>query len=154
MIIETIAQILAKHPFFAEFRPEHVELVAGCAINCRFNAGEYLTREGDPADHFFLIRHGMVSLEVTTPGHPPIVVTTLHEGEIVGASWLAPPYRSMFDARAVELTRAIRIDAKCLRGKCEQDHHLGYEMMKSVLSVMAKRLQATRLQILDVYGEQ
>lgn len=153
MSMETIAQILAKHPFFADFAPEHVDLVAGCARNCRFNAGEYLTREGDPADHFYLIRHGMVSLEVTTPGHPPIVVTTLHDGDIVGASWLAPPYRSMFDARAAELTRAISIDARCLRGKCEEDHHLGHEMMKSVLSVMAKRLQATRMQILDVYGD-
>jgi len=152
-MMETMDQILAKHPFFADFQPEHVELVAGCSRNCRFDAGQYLMREGDPADHFYLIRHGMVSLEVTTPGRPPHIVTTLREGDIVGSSWLAPPYRSMFDARAVELTRAIGIDAKCLRGKCEEDHFLGYEMMKSVLQVMAKRLQATRLQILDVYGE-
>ncbi|MCB2060054.1 MAG: cyclic nucleotide-binding domain-containing protein [Novosphingobium sp.] len=153
MTIETIGQILAKHPFFAEFQPEHVELVAGCARNVRFNPGEYLTREGGPADRFFLIRHGMVSLEVATPGRAPIVVTTLREGEIVGASWLAPPYRSMFDARAVELTRAISIDAECLRKKCEKDHYFGYEMMQSVLRVLVKRLQATRMQILDVYGE-
>ena len=153
MTIQTIAEIIASHPFFEGFRPEHVELVAGCARNVRFNAGEYLLREGGPADRFFLIRHGMVSLEVTTPGRPPHIVSTLDEGDIVGASWLAPPYRSMFDARAMVLTRAIGIDAKCLRRKCEEDHHLGYEMMKSVLAVMAKRLHATRMQILDVYGD-
>jgi CRP-like cAMP-binding protein len=151
--METIGQILAKHPFFAEFQPEHVELVAGCARNCRFNAGEYLMREGDPADRFYLIRHGMVSLEVTTPGRPPVVVTTLREGEIVGASWLVPPYRSMFDARATELTRAIGINCTCLRAKCDADHDFGYEMMKGFLPVLTQRLQATRLQILDVYGE-
>ena len=154
MTIEPIEQILADHPFFQDFLPEHVTLVAGCSRNFRFNVGEYLMREGDPADRFYLIRHGMVSLELTAPGRPPHVITTLHEGDIVGASWLAPPYRSMFDARAVELTRAIGIDAKCLRGKCGEDHSLGYEMMKSVLEVLAKRLHATRLQILDVYGGQ
>jgi CRP-like cAMP-binding protein len=152
--METIEQILAKHPFFGDFPAPLTQLVAGCASNCRFNAGDYLMREGDPADKFFLIRHGKVSLEVTTPGRPPIIVTTLHEGEIVGASWLAPPYRAMFDARAMDLTRAIGIDARCLRGKCEADHYLGYEMMKRFLPLLAKRLQATRLQILDVYGDQ
>ncbi|WP_338466195.1 Crp/Fnr family transcriptional regulator [Novosphingobium sp. ZN18A2] len=152
MIIEAMAQILSKHSFFADFRREHVDLVAGCSRNCRFDVGEYLTREGEPADHFYLIRHGTVSLEVSAPGHPPIVISTLREGEIVGASWLAPPYRSMFDSRAMKLTRAIVIDAKCLRGKCEEDHFLGYEMMKSVLAIMIERLQAARMQILDVYG--
>lgn len=153
MTVRTIVEILATHPFFEGFRPDHVELVAGCARNFRFNSGEYLMREGDPADRFYLIRHGMVSLEVAAPGRPPHVITTLHEGDIVGASWLAPPYRAMFDARAVELTRAIGIDARCLRVKCEEDTCLGHEMMKSVLAVMAQRLNATRLQILDVYGD-
>ncbi len=74
-------------------------------------------------------------------------------GEFVGASWLIPPYRWTFDARAVELTRAIGIDAACLRGKCEADHDLGYEMMKRFLPALVKRLHATRLQILDVYGK-
>jgi CRP-like cAMP-binding protein len=99
-----------------------------------------------------LIRHGKVALEITTPGRPPIIFATLREGDIVGASWLAPPYLWMFDARAMELTRAIGIDAACLRRKCEADHHLGYEMMKRFLPVFVKRLHDTRLQILDVYG--
>ena len=152
--METMDQLLAKEPFFEDFPPELTEILSGCAKNCRFNAGEYLMREGEPADRFFLIRHGKVALEITTPGRPPIIVTTLHSGEVVGASWLAPPYRAMFDSRAMELTRAISIDAKCLRGKCEADHYLGYEMMKRFLPLLARRLQATRLQILDVYGSQ
>ena len=146
-------RILAEHPFFAGFSAEHHELVAGCGRNHRFDAGQYIFREGDAADEFFLIRHGRVALEIAAPGQAPIVFATLGEGEIVGASWLVPPYRLMFDARAMELTRAVGLDAACLRGKCDEDHDLGYEMMKAFAPVLAKRLQATRLQILDVYGK-
>jgi CRP/FNR family cyclic AMP-dependent transcriptional regulator len=136
--MEGLDHILAEQPFFAGFSAEHSQLVAGCARNHRYDAGEYLFREGGPANEFFLIRHGQVALELVSPGQKPLVIATLSEGEIVGASWLVAPYRWMFDARAVALTRAIGIDAACLRGKCEADHHLGY---------------ATRLQILDVYGK-
>ncbi|MFB8830749.1 cyclic nucleotide-binding domain-containing protein [Azotobacter sp. CWF10] len=128
--MESLEDILDRHPFFAGFEAAHGRLVAGCARNVRFAAGQYLFREGDPADEFFLIRHGKVALELIEPGRPPVVFATLGEGEIVGASWLLPPYRWRLAARAVELTRAIGIDAACLRGKCEADHHLGYEMMK------------------------
>jgi CRP/FNR family transcriptional regulator, cyclic AMP receptor protein len=144
--------ILAEQPFFAGFPPEYCQLVAGCARNHRFEAEQYLFREGEPANEFFLIRHGKVALEIAAPGRAPIVIATLGPGEIVGASWLLPPYRWTFDARAMELTRALGIDAACLRRKCEADHHLGYEMMKRVLPIFLKRLHATRLQILDVYG--
>ncbi len=151
--MEGLEQILAKHPFFAGFAPEHRALVAACARNHRYDAGEYLYREGASADEFYLVRHGEVALEIGAPGRPPIVFATLAEGEIVGASWLVPPYRWLHDARAVTLTRAIGIDAACLRGKCEADHHLGYEMMKRFLPVLVQRLHATQLQILDVYGK-
>ncbi|HUJ97825.1 MAG TPA: cyclic nucleotide-binding domain-containing protein [Stellaceae bacterium] len=151
--MEGIEQILRRHQFFADAGEEHLRLVAGCARNHRFDAGEYLCREGEPANEFFLIRHGKVALEMAAPGQSPITFATIGPGEIVGASWLIPPYRWNFDARAMELTRAIGIDAACLRGKCEADHDLGYEMMKRFLPVLVNRLHATRLQILDVYGK-
>lgn len=145
--------ILEEHPFFHGFNPEQKQLIAGCARNRRFDAGQYLFHEGEAADEFYLIRHGRVALEIVAPGQSPIVISTLGEGDIVGASWLIPPYRWMFDARAVELTRAIGIDAACLRGKCDADPALGYCMMQSVLPMLVKRLNATRLQLLDVYGK-
>lgn len=150
--VETIDQILAKIPFFEDFPAEYAELIAGCARLCHFDAGAYLFREGQAADSFFLIRHGRVALEIAPPARAPIVVATLADGEIVGASWLVAPYRSMFEARAMDFTRAISFDATCLRGKCDADPHLGYEMMKRFLPVFVKRLNATRMQILDVYG--
>jgi len=151
--LEGLEQILAAHAFFAGFSAEHSRLVAGCARNHRYDAGQYLFREGAAANEFFLIRHGRVALEIVAPGRGPIVFSTLGEGEIVGASWLVPPYRWLFDARAVALTRAVGIDAACLRGKCEADHHLGYEMMKRFLPILVQRLHATQLQLLDVYGK-
>jgi len=146
--------MVSEQPFFAGLSPQYSELVAGCARNHMFQAEQYLFREAEPANQFFLIRHGKVALEIAAPGRSPIVFATLREGDIVGASWLVSPYLWMFDARAVELTRALGIDAACLRRKCEADHHLGYEMMKRFLPVFVKRLHDTRLQILDVYGKQ
>lgn len=151
--MKDIEEILKDHPFFENIPAEHGALIAGCARNHRFDAGRYLFHEGDAADEFFLIRRGRVALEIVNPGRPAIVVATLGEGEIIGTSWLVPPYRWMFDARAMELTRAIGIDAACLRDKCEIDHYLGYEMMKRFLPIFVKRLHAARLQILDVYGK-
>lgn len=153
MEVEGLDRILMQHPFFAGLDTEIIKLVAGCARNLRFEAGQYLFHEGEPANEFYLVRHGKVALEILPPGQPPMLFSTLGEGEIVGASWLVPPYRWMFDARATELTRAIGMDAACLRNKCEADHHVGYEMMKRFLPVLLQRLQATRLQILDIYGK-
>ncbi|MGP0095256.1 MAG: cyclic nucleotide-binding domain-containing protein [Xanthobacteraceae bacterium] len=151
--MEGLERIVLAHPFFAGFEAELGQVISGCARNHRFEAGQYLAHEGDPADEFYLIRQGKVALEILPPGQPAVVFATEGEGEIVGAAWLVPPYRWRFDARAMELTRAIGIDAKCLRDKCEADNHLGYEMMKRFLPVVVQRLDESRLQMLDVYGK-
>ena len=151
--MDGLERIVLAHPLFAGLEEKIGQVVAGCARNHRFNAGEYLGHEGEPADEVFLIRHGKVALEILPPGQPASVFSTQGVGEIVGASWLVPPYRWRFDARALELTRAIGIDARCLREKFEADHNLGYEMMKRFLPVVMQQLDETRLQILDVYGK-
>ncbi|WOJ90896.1 cyclic nucleotide-binding domain-containing protein [Methylocapsa polymorpha] len=150
--MEGLERVVKEHPFFAGLGEEFGNLVSGCAKNTRFEAGQYLFHEGDPADQFYLIRHGRVALELAAPGRGALTFLTLNEGDIVGVSWLVPPYRWTDDARAIGLVRAISIDAACLRRKCEADHDLGYEMMKRFVPVLVQRLEATRLQILDVYG--
>jgi CRP/FNR family transcriptional regulator, cyclic AMP receptor protein len=150
--MEGLERIVKEHPFFAGIPNVFSELVSGCAKNVQFGAGHYLFHEGEPADWFYLLRHGRVALQVTAPGRGAVTFQTMAQGEIVGLSWLIPPYRWTYDAKAIELTRAIAMDAKCLRQKCEADHDLGYEMMKRFMPVLIQRLQATRLQILDVYG--
>lgn len=86
------------------------------------------------------------------PGRGAVTFQTLNPGDVVGVSWLVAPYHWSYDAHAVELVRAISLDAKCLRGKCDKDHDLGYELMTRFVPMLAQRLHATRLQVLDVYG--
>jgi CRP-like cAMP-binding protein len=119
----------------------------------RFDEGKFLFRDGDDANTFYVIRAGRVAIEIFSPKRGPITVQTVREGEVLGWSWLFPPYKWHFDARALELTRAISLDGKCLRNKCEEDHDLGYELMKRFSEVMIQRLQATRLQVLDLYAQ-
>ncbi len=150
-MIAGLGRIVSEHPFFAGLGEEFQELIAGCATNVRFEAGEHIFREDDPADHFFLIREGKVELEFKEKDQPVLTFQTLGEGEILGESWLAPPYTFHFDARAVDRTRLIAIDAQCLRTKCEENHDLGWDLMKRFVPVLSDRLQAARLQALDVY---
>ena len=93
-----------------------------------------------------------MAVEIFGAQKGPITVQTIDDGEVLGWLWLIPPYNWHFDARAVELTRAIALDGKCLRTKCENDHDLGYELLKRFTSIMEQRLEATRLQLLDIYG--
>src|SRR5690348_279328 len=122
--------ILAEHSFFRGMQPQYLQVIVGCASNVRFDAGQFIFREGEEANAFYLIRYGTVGLEICPPGRSPSTIQTLSGGDILGWSWLIPPYRWHFDARAKELTRAIALDGKCLREKCETDHDLGYELLK------------------------
>lgn len=151
-MITTLEPILAEHPFFSGLRPEYLKLVTGCASNVRFDAGQQVARAGEEANTFYIIRQGKVAVEVFAPGQGMIMIETLGDGDVCGWSWLFPPYRTHFDSRALELTRAIALDGKCLRGKCENDPALGFDLLKRVAGVMVQRLQAARLQLLDVYG--
>jgi CRP-like cAMP-binding protein len=149
--VETLEPILAQHPFFEGLNPAYLKLLVECASNVRFQPSAYLFRQGEEATHFYLLRQGRVAVEIYAPQRPPIVVQTVEEGEIVGWSWLIPPHQWRFDARVVEATRAIALDGKCLRGKCEANHDLGYELLKRFAHITTQRLEATRLQLLDVY---
>lgn len=152
METENLARIISGHELFAGLDDAFLDLVTGCAKNARFDAGAYLAHEGDAADELYLLRHGQVSMEIVAPGQGSLSFMTAGPGETIGLSWLVPPYRWTYDARATGLVRAIAIDAACLRNKCESDHNLGYEVMKRLAPVLIDRLHTTRLQMLDVYG--
>ena len=150
--METLERFIAEHPFFAGLESYYTGLLVGCASNVRFEKGTSIFKEGGDANEFYLIRAGQVALELIEPHRRPIVISTLSEGEILGWSWLLPPYQWKFNAHALEETRAIALDGKCLRTKCEQNHDLGYELLKRVAQIMERRLEATSLQLLDVYA--
>ena len=148
----TLEPFIKEHPFFQDLLQPHLDVIVGCAKNVRFAEGVTLIREGDHADHFFLLREGLVALDVHQPGRATISIQTIGAGDVLGWSWLFPPYRWQFSAHALQAVRAIAFDGRCLRRKCEQDHDLGYGLMQRAARIMMQRLQATRLQLLDVYG--
>ena len=149
--METLEPLLASHPFLKDLDQKYIQLVVGCASNVRFEAEQYIFRENEEADQFYIIRQGKVALEIYTPDRGPIIIETLEDGDVLGWSWLIPPYQWRFDARALELTRAIALDGKCLRTKCENDHDLGYELLKRFSSIVDQRLESTRFRLLDLY---
>ena len=150
--MRTIDELIAENKVFRGLESAQLEFISGCARNTHFEAGQLLLREGDPADTFFLIRKGAVALEIHAPGRGPLLIETLAEGDVVGWSWLFAPHRWQMDGRAVEPCSLVAFDGACLRGKCEEDHELGYQLMKRFAANVIDRLQATRLQLLDVYG--
>ena len=150
--METLERLLAEHPFFRGMEARHLQLLAGCASNVRFEAGQYLFRQGEGADHFYLLRHGKVAIEIHAQGRDTIILQTAGEGDVIGWSWLVPPHRWMFDGRAVEFVRAVALDSECLRRKCDEDHDLGYALLKRFTRVMAGRLEAARLQLINIHG--
>ena len=149
--MQTIDELIASAPVFDGLDQAQLELIAGCGRNEHVAAGAFLLHEGDPAERFFLIRRGTVALQVQAPGRT-LTIETLQAGDPVGWSWLFAPYRWQLDARALEPCELIGFDGVCLRGKCEADHDLGYELMRRFAENLVDRLQATRLQLIDVYG--
>lgn len=148
----TVEEMISTHIFFQDMNPDHLHFIAGCASNVSINAGDYIFREGEMADKFFMIRHGTVALETHDLRKGPIQIQTLVEDNVLGWSWLFPPYRWQNDAHAMTLVRMTAFDGKCLREKCDADHDLGYELMKRFAGVLLEHLRASRLQAMNLYG--
>ena len=144
----TIEDVIRAHPFLRGLAPEHVRILASCATRMHYGKDELIFREGDPANRFYLIEQGRVSLE-SREGAPAALaksVGVIEPGDVLGWSWLFSPYLWHFDARTLEPTDAIFFYGTRLREHCEQDHHFGFEMMKRMAQVMMSRLQAARRQ--------
>lgn len=150
--MHTLAELLDETEVFRGLDEGTRALIAGCARNEAFPEGRVIVAEGDPADTFLLVRRGRIALEVHSPGRGPLVIDTVEPGEVVGWSWLFPPYRWHHAVRAVEDVGAISFDGECLRGKAEADHELGYELMKRFARLAIDRLEHTQIRLLDVYG--
>ena len=151
--MRTLDTLIGDSPVFEGLTKDQLAFVAGCGKNVTFDAGERLFREGDDANTFFLIRHGLVALDTFSPHRGAITLDTVGPEEIVGWSWLLPPHHWHFTGRAVEEVRAIQFDGLCLRGKCEADPVLGYLLLQRFAAVLVDRLQATRFRLLDVYAQ-
>lgn len=152
-MIRELDTVLAEVPLFADLPVTARQLLTGCAANVRFAEGAQLFRTGEPADSFYVIRHGTVALEMFLPSRGAMTIETLGAGEVLGWSWMFRPYRWHFDARALTTVLALGFDAACLREKCAADPSLGYALMERFAQVLIERLQWTRLRLMDVYGD-
>jgi CRP-like cAMP-binding protein len=141
----------ASHAFIQGLSDQHrIRLASGVRLFMA-SAGEYLAREGEPAHAFYLIQFGQVEIGTHLAERGAVPIQTVGAGEVVGWSWLLPPYRWQFDARATLAVQGLAFDAAWLREQCEQDHELGYQLLKQLLAVVSSRLAATRVQRLDIY---
>lgn len=151
--MKTIADQLKTHPFFQAFNASTIEQLGGCGRHIQFEPDEQIAKAETPADAFYIVQSGHVAIEIMHPSRGPMMLQTLGSDDILGWSWLFPPYQWTYDIRAIEATRAIKMDGACLRGKCEADPAMGYELMKNFASVITNRLHSTRLRLLDLYEE-
>ena len=144
--------MINEHPLFEGLDNHYLYALHGCSSEVQFPAGSTIFDYGAPADQFYLIGEGRVSLDIAVPGRGIIPVQTLQSNEFVGWSWLYPPYRWHFSGRALEETTAIAFDANCVRELIAQDHEFGFEMMMRVSQIIIERLQAARIQLVDMYA--
>jgi len=147
-LVEPMATRVALHPFLAGMNPAHLALLTDCAIPVHYKKGQTILREEEMANRFYLIESGKVVLESGEGFGDLVIVETIGAGDLLGWSWMFPPYVWHFTARAVEPTRAIFFYGTILREYCERDHSLGYELLKRITPVMMKRLQAARRKML------
>jgi CRP/FNR family transcriptional regulator, cyclic AMP receptor protein len=151
-MVDTLEPFLARLPFFEGLEKRHLELLVGCASNAHYVANEYLYREGEEANQFYIIRQGKVSIEMAVPGHGMVSLQSHEEGAVVGWAWLLRPFHWFFSARVVVVTWVITLDGAYLRRKCEQDHTLGYELHKRFAAKMERTLDLLYMQLIDLYA--
>jgi CRP/FNR family cyclic AMP-dependent transcriptional regulator len=142
---ELEAQV-AAHPFLIGTSASHIRLLADCAMRSQFTAGQVIFRKGETANRFYLIERGKVALESSTGGEV-VKIDEVGAGDLLGWSWIFPPYVWHFDARAIQPTTAIFLYGTILREYCEADPALGYELFKRMSEVMMRRLQAARVKL-------
>ena len=145
--MKTINERIAAHAFFASLPPEKVAVVVQGATEKEFHAGEFIFREGEPANRFYLIENGGVALEAHEPAGSTFPIQSLLAGDVLGWSWFVPPFVWHLQARALEPTTLLVLDAARLLVAAEEDHAFGYRLMKRVAQVLMSRLKATRGQL-------
>ena len=146
---ETLAATIAEHRLFKDLAPRYLALLADVAMFKEFAADEVIFREGDPANRFYLILDGAVALESARRDGPAVLLQAIGRDDVLGWSWLFPPYYWHFDARATKPTKAIFFYGTWLRENCERDHDFGYEMMKRMSAIIIARLQTTRTRLAE-----
>ena len=151
-IMQSKHDYLAAHSFFAGLNEEFLQLLSDFATEKRFGKGEVLFQQGKTADKFYLVREGKVSVQVPALVGPVLELQVLGENQILGWSWLIPPYRWNFMARALEDSVVLEFDGAAILARCEQDPVFGYALFKRFTALMSARLEAARQKMMDQWN--
>lgn len=147
-----IEDVLSNHKFLAGMDDRLIKILSSCASMRQFYPEQYIFRQGEKAEHFYLIRSGQIEVEAFSASGGPVIIQSLKDGDVLGWSWLVPPYQWRFDARVVKPTEVVSLDARDLHGIFATNHELAYELLRRFLVVVAERLEAERLQMVSLYG--
>ena len=150
--MENLSRVISEHPFCKDLESPYVDLLVGCSGSIRVPEGLHLFRAGSEANQFYLIREGKILLEIPSAQSPSPKPETVEAGEVLGWSWLVPPYRWCFGARAIEPVSAISMSGKCIRAKCEKNSDLGYVLLKKTVEMLGRHSEATRIRLFDLYS--
>lgn len=150
---EPMATRVALHPFLVGMNRTQLALLTDCAMAAHFETGQTILREGEFANRCYLVEMGRVVLESGGSVGEPLVIETIGAGDLLGWSWMFPPYVWQFTARAVEPTSAIFFYGAMLREYCEKDHSFGFELLKRISAVMVRRFQAGHKQMLSLHAD-
>ena len=152
MTDQPIEQHLSTQAFFAGLSPEFIGFLARCASVRRLEPDQVVFRQGERARHFYLIRNGSISVEIPAIMGPTLKVQSLGAGQILGWSWLIPPYQWNFQARAEEQAELFEFDSDAVLARCEAEPKFGYELLKRFASLMSERLEVARQKIMEQWN--
>ena len=144
-----LVKLISEQPFFKGLKEDHLQLLAESAMVTEFKAGEWIFRQGDPANRFYLILEGKVLIESEVKDRGMVPIRTFGPGDDLAWAWLFPPYYMHFSACAIERTRAIFFYGTRLREQCEANHELGYQLMKRIAEIVVQNLNATQKRLLE-----
>ena len=146
---QSIEDYLSTHDFFSGMEDSFLQFLSDSATELQLPAGDVLFQYGKPADKFYLLREGQVSIQVPALMGPALDIQTLGDDQILGWSWLIPPYRWNFLARALEDSELLEFDGSAILARCQEDPKFGYELFKRFATLMSERLNAARQKMMD-----
>jgi len=149
---QSIAEYLYHHPFFSGMEDSHIKFLADSAVETRISEGGILFRQGKPADKFYLLRSGQVSVQVPALVGPVLEIQRIGEGQLLGWSWLIPPYKWNFQARVEADSTFLEFDGRAVLARCEEDAKFGYALLKRFAALMSDRLEAARQKMMDEWN--
>ena len=150
--MESLKTILSEHTVFKDLKPEFNDWLCNCAEKKKFEADKIIFKIGESAEYFYLIKSGKVAVQVYAPPKGTLNIMTLERYDILGWSWLYPPFTYHFEAKTITDTQVFAFDAVKVRNKFSENYEFGYSFLNCFSQIMVRRLAATRLQLLDIFG--